>query len=134
MVYTEAITNEFLRSAIAGNKPKAWETLYDRYSPAVYGLVCSMVMDKDVANDIFKSVFVDLKEKKVQLEMQASLHPFILKSAYCHIISKLENLGLEPLTRNSVYDAFCIAEKSTNAEDARKSVRNEFMMLRSSRN
>ncbi len=42
---------------------KAFGYLYDNYSGALYGIVNSIVTDKDIANDVLQNVFVNIWRK-----------------------------------------------------------------------
>ena len=39
---------------------KAFGYLYDNYSGAVFGIINSIVTDKDIANDVLQNVFVNI--------------------------------------------------------------------------
>ena len=58
-IYKE-ISEHDLIALLQKNEKGAFEFLYDRYAPALYGIICKLVEDKWLANEILKKSFVQI--------------------------------------------------------------------------
>ncbi len=59
ITYSESELVELLQQ----RNEKAFEYLYDHYSPALYGIVFSIVYDSEIANDVLQNVFINIWKK-----------------------------------------------------------------------
>ena len=97
---TTIISDQTILSMIEENNLEAWELLYDKYAPAMYGIICGLVADRTIADDIFKEAFIQLKEKNILNKVTYALCPCLLR--YTHAFAK-EQLTLRGITYSKDY-------------------------------
>ena len=126
------------------NNRHIWEYIYDKYSPAIYGIICSITDDKVLAEKIFIDAFVEVKEKQVLLKISHSICVHLLRFTYQFAINKLKEYEVNPAVNYPVVPAslinfLCIQCGSIKEaasilniteEEIKKKLRFEFLALR----
>ena len=90
---TKKISDQNILSMIAENNLDAWELLYDKYAPAMYGIICNLTDDITLAKEIFKEAFVQLKEKRVFSKVTYSLCACLLRHTHTFARQQLKERG-----------------------------------------
>lgn len=78
------------------NNPVVWENLYDKYAPAMFGLICKLTDDKLLAEQIFINSFIQLKEKGTLSKINYALYAILLRHTYAYAITHLKQAGVNP--------------------------------------
>ncbi len=129
------------------NNLSAWEHLYDKYAPIMYGAIFQITGDGTMSEEIFKECFLQLKENNNLLEAKTALCPFLLRHAHSITLKYLKKSGLasvvsgqasfndDPLIQLlSIEEGNAIdkpeSEPNVTQETARKKLREEFNNLR----
>ena len=136
------ISDQKILSMLAENDLKAWEYLYDKYAPAMYGIVCSLTDDLMVAQEIFKDAFIHLRERQIFANIRFALCPFLLRHTYGFTKQQLNDRGIkypkEPMKETSLINIFCSEQVSIKEvasrfsiaeEEAKKKLQLEFLAL-----
>ena len=80
---------------------KAFGYLYDNYSGALYGIVNSIVIDKEIANDVLQNVFVNIWRKIESYDpAKGRLFTWMLNIARNAAIDKVRSKGYKDSMRN----------------------------------
>ena len=67
--------------ATVPNSITAFELLYEKHAPTMYGCICKIVPQKETANDILSSVFRDLYDTRGNHNYQSENAVWFLKYA-----------------------------------------------------
>ncbi|MEO6166354.1 MAG: hypothetical protein ABIO98_02460 [Chitinophagales bacterium] len=78
---------------IAVNNLEAWGHIYDKYAPAMYGIICSLTGDRTIAEEIFKDAFLELKEKQILSKDTSSLCPCLLRHTHIFCKTATKDMG-----------------------------------------
>ncbi len=80
---------------------KAFSYLYDNYSGAIYGIINSIVTDKDIANDVLQNVFVNIW-RKIELydPSKGRLFTWMLNIARNASIDEIRSKGFRQSQKN----------------------------------
>lgn len=80
---------------------KAFAYLYDNYSGALYGIVNSIVTDKEIANDVLQNVFVNIWRKIESYDAsKGRLFTWMLNIARNASIDELRSKGYRDSQKN----------------------------------
>jgi len=80
---------------------KAFGYLYDNYSGALYGIVNSIVTDKEIANDVLQNVFVNIWRKIESYDAsKGRLFTWMLNIARNAAIDELRSKGYRDSQKN----------------------------------
>ncbi len=60
---SDPVSDESLLEAIAEGQTRAFELLYDRYSPRLFGLALKILQNQSLAEDVIQEVFVSIWQK-----------------------------------------------------------------------
>lgn len=63
MISKATYSEQDLVTQLQERNEKAFSYLYDNYSGALYGIINSIVTDKEIANDVLQNVFVNIWKK-----------------------------------------------------------------------
>ncbi len=77
---------------VAGYDSKAFEQLYDRYSPLLYTLIKKIVGDKEIAGEILSDVFVIIWKRIDQFDFKSN-------NVYTWLITIARNKAIDQLRR-----------------------------------
>jgi DNA-directed RNA polymerase specialized sigma24 family protein len=142
-----SISDTTIVSMMTENNLSAWEHLYDKYAPMMYGAIFQITGDAAMAEEIFKKCFLELKENDDLLKVKTALCPFLLRHAHSATLNYLKNCGLasvvtgqasfndDPLIQLLSSENVTINESKSNftQKKARKKLREEFNILRNQR-
>ncbi|MBA3704856.1 MAG: hypothetical protein H0W84_02835 [Bacteroidetes bacterium] len=138
------ISDSTIVSMLAENNSSAWEQLYDKHAPVMYGAVFKMVKDEKMAKEIFKECFLQLKGNKNILSIRTDLCPFLLKYVNGFTLDYLK-LNQQLVTEKVSYESDRFSQVLTSRhisvreedfditleqKEARKKLREEFNQLR----
>ncbi len=142
------ISDTTIVSMLAKNNLSAWEHLYDKYAPMMYGAIFKITGNAPMAEEIFKECFLQLKENDNLSEVKVTLCPFLLRHAHSVTLNYLKKCGLasvltgqasfndDPLIQLLSSDSENISLKETFStsdfiqEKVRKKLRKKFNNLR----
>jgi len=80
---------------------KAFGYLYDNYSGALYGIVNSIVTDKEIANDVLQNVFINIWRKIESYDaMKGRLFTWMLNIARNASIDEIRSKGFRDSQKN----------------------------------
>jgi RNA polymerase sigma-70 factor, ECF subfamily len=97
----EAVSDERLIEAVAGGDRAAFETLYDRYSPAVFGLALRTLRDREVAEEAVQEIFWRVWQRAKSFDRSRSFAPWLFGIAHNYCIDELRRRRARP---QSVYE------------------------------
>jgi|GEM_PF-924392 len=140
----EKMSDRHFPSMLAENNLKAWEHLYDKYAPAMYGIICNLTEDEVVAEEILTGAFLQIKEKKTFLENGHALCISLLRHTHNYALQQLKRQGINPKASSlsetaTLINLLCTRHDSLKEvaficniteEDAKKKLRLEFLELR----
>ncbi len=140
---TKIKSDQNILSLIAENNLEAWEHLYDKYAPAMYGIICNLTDDKPLAEVIFKEAFLQIKEKQILSKATYSLCPCLLRHTHTFARQQLKERGRtclnSPNQQTSLINMLCSQNLSfkqaasnfnITEEEAKRKLHEEFLALR----
>jgi hypothetical protein len=89
-VQNKLFTEQEIILQLKKNNLPAWINLYDTYAPAMYGLICSVIKNDNVAEQILIKVFCDLKKQDTLSKLDNGLCVALLKYSYSTAINHLK--------------------------------------------
>lgn len=138
------ISDQNILSMIAENNLEAWEYLYDKYAPAMFGIICNLTMDRKIAEDVFKETFLQLKEKQILSKVTYALCPYLLRHTNTFAKQQLKERNIDcsknPIEETSLINILCsqsinikeVASRfNITVEEFKNKLRAEFLELRS---
>jgi hypothetical protein len=144
MLAVNSIPDSTIVAMLADNDINAWEQLYDKYAPMMYGAISKITRDERLAENIFRECFLQLKVNRNILKIRVDLCTFLLKHTHNFTFNYLNEMGLmydngkinynDPLMQllSSRQITFKAADVAGNPQlEARKKLREEFNRLRS---
>ncbi|MGQ0826778.1 MAG: RNA polymerase sigma factor [Bacteroidota bacterium] len=143
MLTVGPISDVSIVSMLAENNSSAWEQLYDKYAPMMYGAIVQTTKDERIAEQIFKECFFQLKENKNISKIRGPLDAFLLKHTYSFTANYLKlmeltndankfnnNRHLVQLLSSRQISIKTELQSEKDQKDARKKLREEFNHLR----
>ncbi|WP_026903190.1 RNA polymerase sigma factor [Pedobacter glucosidilyticus] len=112
MIGYEKLTDSELWKLIKQHNEKAFRTLFDRYWSKVFTTAFKYLKDKDACSEIVNDLFLNIWNKKNQLEI-ASLQAYLTSAARYHVYKKLKTLKKSKLELVENYDH--LDDKSENS-------------------
>ena len=82
------ITTQQLQLLKEGNK-NAFEALYRAYNARIYSFVLSMIGDAGVAKDITQDIFLQIWEKRLNIDLEGNFDGYLGSSSNLVVISFL---------------------------------------------
>ncbi len=138
------ISDAAILSLISENSLEGWGHLYDKYAPAMYGIIYNYTKSKFLAEDILIKLFIKLHEKESTVKINFPLSVYIMRYTHSSTREELKNRDIKyiesPVKENSILHIFCsqfitLKEVAANLgitnEQARKNLYSEFLLLRS---
>jgi hypothetical protein len=133
-----------MTTTLRENNSLIWDSLYDQYSPVIYGVIYSLTDDTAIAEKIFTDAFVQLKETSIISKNDPSVSYTLLKYIYSFTKQKLDQFGVNPKNLNQSEEVRLINLLYTQCEslkdvafilsitedEAKKKLRSEFLALR----
>lgn len=92
MAENSKLSDSELMLKVAGYDSKAFEQLYDRYSPLLYTLIKKIVGDKEIADEILSDVFVIIWKRIDQFDFKSN-------NVYTWLITIARNKAIDQLRR-----------------------------------
>jgi RNA polymerase sigma factor (sigma-70 family) len=74
-------SDEELMLAVADGDSRAFDALYERHSPTVYGFVCRMVKNTALAEDLLQTTFLSVLRSKDRYEPGMKVVPWLVTIA-----------------------------------------------------
>jgi RNA polymerase sigma-70 factor (ECF subfamily) len=90
------LQDEQLIAAVAHGDRRAFETIYDRYAPAVFGLALKMLRDREVAEEIVQEVFWRVWQRAGSFDCKRSFAPWLFGIAHNACIDELRRQRMRP--------------------------------------
>ena len=100
-ITTQNIVDVEILALIAENKVKGWSLLYDKYASCLFGIICKIIDDKNVAEEVFVESFLELKKTNILSNTPYSLCVFLSKYTYTFAKQKLLQKGLPCIHLNT---------------------------------
>jgi RNA polymerase sigma-70 factor, ECF subfamily len=97
----DGISDEQLIAAVAQGDRRAFETLYDRYAPAVFGLSLRTLRDREVAEEAVQEIFWRIWQRAGSFDRSRSFAPWLFGIAHNYCIDELRRRKARP---QSVYE------------------------------
>lgn len=89
-------TEEVLIAEVKGKSRKAFEYLYENYSPALYGVIFNVLRNEEASNDALQEVFVKIWSNIQNYDPgKAKLYTWMLNIARNHAIDKLRSKAMK---------------------------------------
>ena len=79
------------------NEAMAWEFIYDKYAPCMYGEILKLVPDEKLASKILVETFIHLKEEKGVFKNIKSLYPTLLRHTYINTVKYVGAIAIIPI-------------------------------------
>ena len=80
---------------------KAFSYLYDRYSAALYGIINSIIPDKEISNDVLQNVFINIWRKIESYDaLKGRLFTWMLNIARNASIDEIRSKGYKDALKN----------------------------------
>lgn len=104
---------------LKGNRHSGVEFMYDKYSKAMYGLICTLTNDKDLAEKLFVTSFIKLIDKQISSPFEYVLFPDIMRHTYVNSIKELQETphtaNVLPFEMGTIMHFLCL--KCNSAKD-----------------
>jgi RNA polymerase sigma-70 factor, ECF subfamily len=97
----EGISDEELIEAVARGDRRAFEALYDRYAPAVFGLALRTLRDREVAEEAVQEIFWRIWQRAGSFDRSRMFAPWLFGIAHNYCIDELRRRRARP---QSVYE------------------------------
>lgn len=110
-------TEEELVTSLKKRDEKAFSYLYDHYSGALNSVVCSIISDKETANDVLQEAFVNIWKNFGSYDsLKGRLFTWMLNIARNAAIDKLRSKGYKASQKNQPLEDNVImsADKAVN--------------------
>lgn len=89
-------TEELLYTELKAKSKKAFEYLYDNYSPALYGVLFNIIKNEEASNDALQEVFVKIWNSFESYDpARARLYTWMINIARNHAIDKLRSKAVK---------------------------------------
>lgn len=92
----ETIKDEQLIEAVAHGERRAFETLYDRYAPVVFGLALKMLGDREVAEEAVQEIFWRVWQRAKSFDPNRAFAPWLFGIAHNYCIDELRRRRARP--------------------------------------
>ncbi len=96
------ISSQVILSTLFTNKDlRGWQLFYDKYAAVMYGCICSLTNDNQIAEKILLDAIVQLKEKEILQTFNNAFLPSLVKYTNDFTIQQLLKQGIEPKTEDT---------------------------------
>jgi len=92
---TRAEDDLLIRRVAAGDR-RAFEALYDRYSPAVFGVALKMLGDREVAEEAVQEIFWRIWQRSGSFDSSRAFAPWLFGIAHNYCIDELRRRRVRP--------------------------------------
>jgi RNA polymerase sigma-70 factor (ECF subfamily) len=97
----EAVRDEQLIKAVAQGDRRAFETIYDRYAPMVFGLALKTLGDREAAEEAVQGVFWRVWQRAASFDQNRAFLPWLFSISHNYYIDELRRRRSRP---QSVYE------------------------------
>jgi RNA polymerase sigma-70 factor (ECF subfamily) len=97
----EATSDQQLVERVARQDRRAFEMLYDRYAPAVFGLALKTLGDRQIAEEAVQEVFWRVWQRAASFDPNRTFAPWLFGIAHNYCIDELRRRRARP---QSVYE------------------------------
>jgi hypothetical protein len=116
----------------------SFEQIYDRYAPAIYGIIDSLTQNSTVSDKIFFNTFLKIKENLSDFKMDGKVCPKLLRFTYSYAVQQLIHYGISPKVSlpNNLIHLLCTCYESLDEvatllkispQEIRKNIRKEHL-------
>lgn len=95
-----SVRDEQLIGAVAQGDRAAWETIYDRYAPTVFGLALKMLGDREPAEEVVQEVFWRVWQRAASFDHTRSFAPWLFSIAHNLCIDAVRRQRAQPQSVN----------------------------------
>jgi RNA polymerase sigma-70 factor, ECF subfamily len=92
----EAISDQQLIERVARQDRQAFEQLYDRYAPAVFGLALRTLGDRQIAEEAVQEIFWRVWQRAGSFDRSRSFAPWLFGIAHNYCIDELRRRRARP--------------------------------------
>lgn len=92
---TRAEDDLLIRQVAAGDR-RAFETLYDRYSPAVFGVALKMLGEREAAEEAVQEIFWRIWQRAASFDSSRAFAPWLFGIAHNYSIDELRRRRVRP--------------------------------------
>ncbi len=92
---TRAEDDLLIRRVAAGDR-RAFEALYDRYSPAVFGVALKMLGDREAAEEAVQEIFWRIWQRSGSFDRSRAFAPWLFGIAHNYCIDELRRRRVRP--------------------------------------
>ncbi|HSH79611.1 MAG TPA: sigma-70 family RNA polymerase sigma factor [Herpetosiphonaceae bacterium] len=92
---TRAEDDLLIRRVAAGDR-RAFEALYDRYSPAVFGVALKMLGDREAAEEAVQEIFWRIWQRSGSFDSSRAFAPWLFGIAHNYSIDELRRRRVRP--------------------------------------
>jgi RNA polymerase sigma-70 factor (ECF subfamily) len=92
----DAVSDDQLIEAVARGDRRAFETLYDRYASAVFGLALRTLRDRESAEEAVQEVFWRVWQRSQSFDRSRSFKPWLFGIAHNYCIDELRRRRARP--------------------------------------
>lgn len=92
---TRAEDDLLIRQVAAGDR-RAFETLYDRYSPAVFGVALKMLGERETAEEAVQEIFWRIWQRAASFDSSRAFAPWLFGIAHNYCIDELRRRRVRP--------------------------------------
>jgi RNA polymerase sigma-70 factor (ECF subfamily) len=124
----DAVSDDQLIEAVARGDRRAFESLYDRYSSAVFGLALRTLRDRESAEEAVQEVFWRVWQRAQSFDRNRSFKPWLFGIAHNYCIDELRRRRSRPQSvyeddehpvLSSIADAADVSEAALDSEQRR---------------
>ena len=95
LIHPNLLSDQEILLLLAENNPLAWENLYIKYSPAMYGMISSLTDDKITAIEILKKAFLQLRDGQILSKTSFTICGHLLRFTYGYATRYLKENGIK---------------------------------------
>jgi RNA polymerase sigma-70 factor (ECF subfamily) len=124
----EATSDQQLIERVARQDRRAFEMLYDRYAPAVFGLALKTLGDRQIAEEAVQEVFWRVWQRAASFDSNRTFAPWLFGIAHNYCIDELRRRRARPQSvyedddhpvLSSIADATDVSEAALQGEQQR---------------
>lgn len=93
MIQIQSVSDQHIFRLIQEGELSGWGHLYDKYSPLMYGIICSLTKDGMLADKILIAAFLELRKKQIISLSNNSLCASVIKHTHLFATEQLKDSG-----------------------------------------
>ena len=117
------------------NKVTEWESIYNKFTPAIHRIIFSITNDRIIAEEIFMETALLLRQSETLSKISYSFCTRLIKQTYSRTINQLRRYGINPQMQHlpeetKLIHLLCAENNFNLAEDeAREKLHVDFLKL-----